>query len=297
MLETYNKIFKFEKINENKLNDAINQMYNTIKGDYLKEKLTLIGAYYKLNGLEETFYKMLDKTNYIIGEEETYIIARNQLGAYVNPNSDGDFLWGFTNVDYENKCYDEIIRYIVCGSIHKGKKLPEIRQFSSLIHETNHSMSSFKNNTFFIDDKMFSKMGYIISEYPEGEYIHMIFNEFYNEYFTDLITNQIIRYKDYSINNNLIYNYLKQFPNELYISNAYLQTKKICHMILRNEELNEIVKNTYYNANLLPIIDYFKSKNVDFTEYSGKMDNLYKLPFIIKSDEEYLKEKSLILTK
>ena len=122
MLETYNKILKFEKINENKLNDAINQMYNTIKGDYLKEKLTLIGAYYKLNGLEETFYKMLDKTNYIIGEEETYIIARNQLGAYVNPNSDGDFLWGFTNVDYENKCYDEIIRYIVCGSIHKGKK-------------------------------------------------------------------------------------------------------------------------------------------------------------------------------
>ena len=297
MLETYNKIFKFEKINENKLNDAINQMYNTIKGDYLKEKLTLIGAYYKLNGLEETFYKMLDKTNYIIGEEETYIIARNQIGVYINPNSNGDFLWGFTNVDYENKCYDEIIRYVVCGIIHKGKKIPDIKLFSNLIHETNHSMSSFKNNTFFINDKMFSKLGYMISDYPEGEYTNMIFNEFYNEYFTDLITNQIIRYKDYSINNNLIYNYLKQFPNELYISNAYLQTKKICHMILRNEELNEIVKKTYYNANLLPIIDYFKSKNVDFTEYSGKMDNLYKLPFIIKSDEEYLKEKSLMLTK
>ena len=35
MLETYNKFLKFEKINENKLNNAINQMYNTIKGDYL----------------------------------------------------------------------------------------------------------------------------------------------------------------------------------------------------------------------------------------------------------------------
>ncbi|MCI5521023.1 MAG: hypothetical protein MR411_00185 [Tenericutes bacterium] len=297
MLETYNKILKFEKINENKLNDAINQMYNTIKGDYLKEKLTLIGAYYKLNGLEETFYKMLDKTNYIIGEEETYIIARNQIGVYVNPNSNGDFLWGFTNVDYDNKRYDEIIRYIVCGSIHKGKKIPEIKFFSNLIHETNHSMSSFKNNTFFINNKMFSKLGYMISEYPEGKYINMIFNEFYNEYFTDLITNQIIKFKDYNIKNNVIHSYLKQFPNELYISNGYLQTKKICHMIFRNEELNEIVKKTYYNANLLPIIDYFKSKNVDFIEYSKKMDNLYKLPFIIKSDEEYLKEKSLILTK
>ena len=269
----------------------IKKKYNY--SDNLISLLTLIQI--SLNDLygkkiNDIFYKVLSDVEIIIKKGNTNSICK-KLGYKV----DSSVMGLYTNNDPMN-LFTPNLYYpkdqIIMGTKLKSKKISDIDMTDTLIHELRHALTSYLNTNKYINKEIFYKRSgiseyYFFKDEDEMIALGMLLDEVFNVYFTDVLINNILNYKNNYIdkaNIRKILSYIKYCSKDPYESTAYDFEVALCKPLLVNKDIIDLANH----AALTGEMDQFKDLFNDYDEYVDLLDELSDLSYLTKkfNDEE-----------
>ena len=226
--------------------------------------------------INDIFYTVMDKNRIYLEKGHTYEVCQKYGLEETNPNISGFYTIN-KPINLFEKNTKKVDQKIYIGNKMYGKKVPKIELLETLIHELRHALTSTKNNNYYLDkNNYYIRCGlteYFFKKGNENPYAFaVIIDEIFNVYFTDILVNNILNYKNNNIDRTEFKKYLyslKQFA-KVYESTSYDLEKLICKPLFFNKK---IVKTANYAA-MTGDIDAFADNFYNYEDYVNFLDYL-----------------------
>lgn len=258
----FNKNFQpkdLPTISEEKINKLIKEikghLQSKCKDDELITYLTLtILSLKEQNGnmIDDLLEQIIDKCNIKVSSGTTNdLLLQN---GYINDEDDQ----GLTIIDEPINLWNSNKIIYPKYNIFIGRdNYLEIEVLDTIIHEIRHVLTSikkpgkYKNRNTFIRRMGLAKYEYKRNSKEIQSILNDSLDEAFNTYYTEQLIYNILRYKNISIEDEKIKNYLKKIKNYYmstnYYSYSYVLEKQLIAPLINNKELSkEINKQSFY---------------------------------------------------